>query len=233
MVWLLEFWASPVSAWKRLGCFGGFGMDGDAGDLREAFLDVVFKCGENVVDARDRVIALHDAVAGDEDVVVNLADADIVAIKELVVIAVQMIEVGFDSQLELAHFSGADFGRGNVPAEGLDVNVDIEFETAVPERPNGVFKLGGATMRFAERKVFVDLEVQLHENIPVLLEGGNVVDGMPHALRDGTNRFEEIFVVRSAGLGVDDDVRGDDLADSLFDGVGERVDLFEICRARN
>ena len=106
-------------------------MDGDAGNLGEAFFDEVFEGGENVVDASDGVIALHDAVAGDEDVVVDLADMDIVAIEKFVVIAWHVIKEGFDSKLELTHFASADFGCGDVATKRLDVDVDVEFVVSV------------------------------------------------------------------------------------------------------
>ena len=201
-------------------------MDGDAGDLGETFLDEVFQGGKDVVDAGDAVIALHDAVAGDENVVIDLANADIMAIDEFVVIAVHVIEEGFDGQLELVHFAGADFWGGDVPAEWLDVDVDVEFNIAVAEGADGVLEFGGAAMGFTERKIFVDFEMEFDEEIAVLLEGGDVVDGMTHALSDGTDGFKEIFVVRGARFGMDDHVRWDDLADALLDGVGEFVDLF-------
>jgi len=134
-------------------------VDGDAGDLREALLDVVFEGGEDVVDVGDREITFHDAVAGDEDVVIDLSNADVVAVNEFIVIAGHVIEEGFDGKLELTHFAGADFWSGDVAAERLDVDVDVEFEIAVAQGANGVFEFRGATMGFAEREVFIDLEV--------------------------------------------------------------------------
>ena len=48
---------------------------------------------------------------------------------------------------------------------------------------------------------------------------------------DGADGFEEMLIARGAGFGVDDNVRGNDLRDALFDFVGEGVDLLEICGA--
>ena len=71
-------------------------MNGDAGDLRKALLDAIFeRCG-NVVDASDGEVALHNAVAGNEDVVFDLADTDIVAIDELIVGVGHAVEEQFD-----------------------------------------------------------------------------------------------------------------------------------------
>src|SRR5271157_5970685 len=68
---------------EGLALFGGFGVDGDAEDLREAFLDAIFEGRGDIVDARDGELALHDAMAGDEGVVLDLADAHVVAIEKL------------------------------------------------------------------------------------------------------------------------------------------------------
>ena len=60
-------------------------MDGDARDLREALLDAVFQRGGHIVDAGNGEIAFHHAVAGNQNMVLHLADTDIVAIDELIV----------------------------------------------------------------------------------------------------------------------------------------------------
>ena len=73
------------------GGVGWFGVNGDAGDLREALLDEVLEGGEDVMNARDGILAFHYAVTGDQDVVLHLADAYIVAIEEFVVIAGHVI----------------------------------------------------------------------------------------------------------------------------------------------
>ena len=110
-----------------------------------------------------------------------------------------VIQEVLDSQLELAHFADADFGSGDVPAERLDVDVDVEFVIAVAERGDGVFEFGGLAVCFAEREIFVDFEVQFDEKVAVLLGGRNVVDRMAHALGDGTNGFEQVFVGGARG----------------------------------
>jgi hypothetical protein len=208
-------------------------VDGNAGDLGEFFLDQVFESDENVVDAGNGVIAFHDAVAGGEDVVLDLADTDIVAAEELVVATGHVIEAVLDGELELAHFADANFGSGNVAAERLDMDVDVEFAIAVAESSDGVFEFGSLAVSFTEGKIFIDFKVKFDKEIAVLLSGRNVVNGVAHALGDGANGFEEVFVGGSAGFGVDDDVGGDDFADPLFNRVCERVDLFQVCGARD
>ena len=118
-------------------------------------------------------------------------------------------------------------------AERLDVDVDVELVIAVAEGGDGVFEFGGLAMGFAERKILVDLQMEFDEEIVVLLVRGNVVNRMAHALGDGANGFEEVFVVGGARFGVYDDISGNDLADALLDGVGERVDTLEIGGARD
>ncbi len=201
-------------------------MDGDAGDLREALLDGVFKGGEDIVDAGDGEVALHDAMAGDEDVVFDLADADFVAVDEFVVSAGHGVEEVFDGGFELAHFAGANVGGGDVAAERLDVDVDVDI--ALAKFVDALFEFGGLAMSFAKAEVFVDFEVEFDEEMAVLLGGGNVVNGEAETKGDGANGFEEMLVARSARFGMDDDVGRNDLGDALFDFVGEHVDLFEI-----
>ncbi len=115
---------SASTVWG-LALFGGFGVDGDAEDLREALFDTVFEGGGYVVDASDGKIALHDAVAGDESVVLDLADAHIVAIEKLVKLAGQGVQEKLDSKFQAMHFANTGIGSGDVAAEGLDVNVHV------------------------------------------------------------------------------------------------------------
>lgn len=203
-------------------------MDGDAGDLGKAFFDEVFEGGKDVVDTDDGVLTFHDAMAGDKDVVVHLANTDIVAVEKFVVVARHVIEEYFDGEFKLAHFTDADFWSGNVTAERLNMDIDVELVVALADGSDGGFELRGLAMGFAERKIFVNFEVKLDEEIAVLLVGGDVVNRIAHALGDSANGFEQIFVVGRTGFGVDDNIGGDDLADAVLDGIGKRVDLLEI-----
>ena len=126
-------------------------MDGDAGDLGKALFDEIFECGENVVDAGDGVIALHDAVAGDQNVVIHLANPDVVAVDEFIVIARHVIEEGFDGEFKLAHFANTDFWCSDVTPEWLDVDVDIELMGAFSQGDDGVLQFRGPAMSFAKR----------------------------------------------------------------------------------
>ena len=150
-------------------------MDGDAGNLRETLLHAVFEGGGDVVDAGDGEVCFHYAVAGNEDVVLDLADADVVAIDEFIVGAGHAVEEGFDGHFELAHLAGAGIGGGDVAAERLDVDVDIDIFLA--EFADTVFEFGGAAVGFAQAEVFVDFEMELDEKVAVLLRGGDVVNG--------------------------------------------------------
>jgi len=206
-------------------------VDGDAGDFGEAFLDAIFEGGGDVVDAGDGEIAFHDAVAGDEGVVLDLANADVVAIDQLIVFARQAIEKGFDGEFELTHLAGAGVGRGDVPAERFDVDVDVGF--AIAQRADAFFEFGGAAMGFAEAEVFVHFEMEFHEKIAVLLRSCEVMNGEAHSLGNGADGFKEMFVMGRAGFSVNDDVGGNDFADTFFDGVGEDMNLFEAGGARD
>ncbi len=201
-------------------------MDGDAGDLGKPLFDIVFERGENIVDASDGQFALHDAVAGDKDVMIDLADANIVSIEEFVVRRSHAVQEGFDGHFQLAHFACARFRSGDMPAEWLDVDVDVDI--AIAECADAIFEVGGAAMGFAEAEIFVDFEMEFDKEVAILLGSGDIVNGKTQAQSDGANGFEEVLISRSTWLGVNKDIRGDDLRDALFDTVGEFVNLLEI-----
>src|ERR1700676_3605567 len=62
----------------------------------------------------------------------------------------------------------------------------------------------------------------------VLLRGGDIVNSQAEAESDGADGFEQGLIARGARFCVNDDIRGNDLRDALFDFVGEGVDLLEI-----
>jgi hypothetical protein len=208
---------------------GGVGrlrVNSDAGDLREPLLDAVFQRGGDIVDASNGEVAFHHAVTGNENVVLHLADPDVVAVDELVVGAGHAVEEGFDGHFELPHLAGAGIGRGDVAAERLDVNVDVNVVFA--EFADAVFEFGGAAVGFAKAEVFVDFEMKFDKQVAVLLGRGDVVNSQAKTQRDGADGFEQVLIARGARFGVDDNVRGNNLRDALFDFVGEGVDLLEI-----
>ncbi len=65
--------------------FDRLGVNGQPVDLREALFDAIFKDGREVVDLRDRQVAIHRAVARDQNAVLDAADVDLVAIHQLVI----------------------------------------------------------------------------------------------------------------------------------------------------
>lgn len=67
-------------------------MNGDAINLREAFLDAVLQRGGDIVNFGDEQAALHGAVAGDQNFVIHAANVDLVAIQELVKLRDQGID---------------------------------------------------------------------------------------------------------------------------------------------
>src|SRR5258707_10807607 len=153
---------------------GGVGrlrMDGDARDLREAFLDAVFQRGGDIVDAGNGEIAFHHTVAGNQNVVLDLANADIVAIDELVVSAGHAVEERFHGHFQLAHLSGAGVGRGDVAAQRLDVNVDVDIVLA--QVTDARLEFCGAAVGFAKGEGFVDFGGGFGEEGGVLLGGGD------------------------------------------------------------
>src|ERR1700745_3890586 len=65
--------------------FDRLGMNREAENLRKAFFHTIFECGGNVVDLGDGKAAVHRAMARDQDLVIDAADVNFVAIKQFVV----------------------------------------------------------------------------------------------------------------------------------------------------
>ena len=214
----IEVWGS--------GGVGGFRVDGDAGDLGKVFLDAVFESGGDIVDPGDGEFTLHDAVAGNKYVMLDLADANIVTINELVVRAGHAVEESFHGHLQLAHLAGAGVGSRDMAAERLDVNVYVDITLA--EFADAIFEFGGAAVGFAQAEVFIHFEVEFDKEVAVLLRGGDVVHSQAEAESDSADGFEQALIARGPGFGVDNDVRGHDLGDAFFDFVGQSVNLFEV-----
>ena len=154
----------------------------------------------------------------------HLADAHVVAIEQLVVGGGHVVQKGLHGHFELPHFTGPYIGRRNVTAQGLDVDVGVDF--AIAESADAILEFRCAAMGLSEGKVFVDLQVQLDKHVAVLLGSGDVMDLEAKALGHGTNGFEQMLVARRTWLGMDNDIGGHDLRDALFDPVGEGVYLF-------
>ena len=57
-------------------------MYGHTINLRKAFFDAIFERGSHFVHLSNQQRALHDAVAGDDDAVLHLAHADVVAVQQ-------------------------------------------------------------------------------------------------------------------------------------------------------
>ena len=138
----------------------GFGVDGDAVDLGELLFDAILDGGGDVVDVGDGEAALHSAVAGDEDFVLDEADVNVVAIGQLVIFGAEAVDEVANADGEVLHL----FAAGDVRAERLDVNVDVRAGGFVEQI---LLERGGETMRFAEARIFVDFEVQLDEQAPI------------------------------------------------------------------
>ena len=70
----------------KSGLFGGFGVNGDALDAGEFLADAIFQGLGNIVDAGNRQVAIHGAMAGDHDLAVHAAHFHFVAIHQLRVV---------------------------------------------------------------------------------------------------------------------------------------------------
>jgi len=204
----------------------GFGVDGDAVDLGELFFDAILEGGGDVVDLGDGERAVHGAVAGDEDFVLDEADVNVVAIGQLVIFGGEIIDEVADADGEVFHL----FAAGNVRAERLDVNVDVRAGGLAEQI---LLEIRGQTMGFAEARMLVDLEMQLDEQAAVDLMRGEFVNGEAAALCRGANGLQEIFAGTRARLHVDDHVGGNNFGNTALDAVAGGVGLFEAGGARN
>lgn len=140
-------------------------MDGEAVDLGEVLLDAILEGGGDVVNLGDGEAAVHGAVAGDEDFVLNEADVNVVAISKLVKFGGEIIDEVAHADGEIFHL----FAAGNVRAERLDVNIDVR-SGGLAEKI--LFERGGELMGFAEAGTLVDFEMQFDEEPAVNLMRG-------------------------------------------------------------
>ena len=140
-------------------------MDGEAVDLGEVLFDAILDGGGDVVDLSDREAAVHGAVTGDEDFVLDEADVNVVAIGKLVKFGGEIVDEVADADGELFHF----FAAGNVGAERLDVNIDVRSGGLAEQI---LLEGSGEAMGFAEAGVLVDFEMQLDEEPAVNLMRG-------------------------------------------------------------
>ena len=123
-------------------------MNRETIDLREPFLYAIFEGGGHVMDLGDGKRAFHGAVAGDVDVMLDLACADVMTIYELIELGGEAVDEVLDGARELLHLADAGVGGGDVAAQGLDV--DVYFNRAVAEFTDFLFQFGGLAMGFAQ-----------------------------------------------------------------------------------
>lgn len=195
--------------------------------MREFFFDPVFDGGGDIVNLRDGKIAVHRAMAGDEDFVFDEADVNVVAIGELMEFRGQRIDKIADAVCETFHFLAAD----NLRAKRLDVDVHGGF--AAEGAQEIVLEFRGEAVRIAKAGMFVNLKMKFDEQAAVNLMRGQFVNGKPPALRDGANGIEKIFAGTGARLHVDDHVGRNDFRDAALNAVAGGMGLFERRGARH
>src|SRR5690242_17015000 len=104
-----------------------------------------------------------------------------------------------------------------MPSEWLDMNVDVN--RTVAEFANSLFEFGGLAVGIAQTEIFVNFEMQFDEELPLLLQGAEVVYTEAHSLGDGADGFKQVFALRRARLGMNHYVRRNDFAYAFFDGI--------------
>ena len=153
------------SSRRPLGFVDGLGVDGDAVDLGELLLDAIFEGGGDVVNLGDGKRAVHGAVAGDENFVLDDADVNVVAIGELVIFGAETVDEVADADGEFLHF----LATGNVGAERLDVNIDVRAGGLAEQI---LLESRGEAVGFAQAGMLVDFEMQFDEQPAVNLMRG-------------------------------------------------------------
>jgi len=123
-------------------------VNGDAVNLREALLNAILKRSGDVVNLRNGERALHCAMAGNQNVVLYLAGAYIVAIHQLVELRGQGIQEFLDGALKLLPITETGIWSGDVAAKRL--NVDIHVDRAIAQLANSVFKFRGLAVGVAQ-----------------------------------------------------------------------------------
>ena len=133
LVWLPR----PVRATRQLLlCARRFRVNRDARDLRKTFLDAIFQRGRDVVDLGDGQVAIHRAMAGDQDFVLHQPHVHFVAVRQLVKFRVQAVDELLDVSRQVAHFARGAIRRRDVRAQRLDVNIHARARRTrrLPER---------------------------------------------------------------------------------------------------
>ncbi len=167
-------------------------MNGDPGDLRKVLFHAVFQRAGDVMDQRDREASIHGAVARRQDLLLHLADVDVMAIHQLVVFLRQRVDVFFDRPGEPCHLSALPVDRSDVRSERLDVNIYDRIDafrgsSHARKRANLFLKFGGAAMRVPQAQVFRHFQMQFDKQPPVELVRGYLVDGKSPPGGDGAN----------------------------------------------
>ena len=156
---------AETAATEALGFVEGFGVDGEAVDLWELLLDAIFEGGGDVVNLGDGESAVHGAMAGDKNFVLDEANVDVVAIGKLVKFGGEIVDEVADAHSEVFHL----FAAWDVRAERLNVDIDVRAGGLAKQI---LLERSGEAMRFAQTGVLVDFEVQLDEEAAVDLMRG-------------------------------------------------------------
>ena len=140
-------------------------MNRESENLGKAFFDTIFERGCNVVDLGDGKAAVHRAMARNQDFVIDVADVNFVAVKQLVVFRLKRIQEILNRAREAFHFFSACDSR----AKRLDVN--IHAGAGIGGATDVFFEFCGAAMRFAQAGAFVHFKMQFDEEAPLKLMG--------------------------------------------------------------
>ena len=157
-------------------------------------LEVDFEFGLDVVNAGERQIIGHGAVAGNVEPAADLLDLDVVHVDNLGKPRSEGFQAAFEGGI--AHRFVASLDGGGFT---FDMGEDVTDLAHVAAHVG--FELGDLIVSAFERHAFVELDVLLDMQLAGEILHADVVDVEVVARRDGANAVEDIFrqAVRNAG----------------------------------
>jgi len=146
--------------------FDGLRMNGEAVNLWKAFFDAVFQGGGDVMDFCDGQRAIHGAMAGDENFVVDAADVHFMAVRHFVILGLQGMQIVLNRASEFLHF----FGAGDARTQWFDVNIDER--AGLSGEADIILEFRGSGVSLPKARAFVNLQMQFDKKTIVELVRG-------------------------------------------------------------
>src|SRR5580700_8080445 len=176
-----------------------FGMNQHPEQLGRGLLEVGFEFGLDVVDAGERQIVGHGAVAGDVEAAANFLDLNVVHIDDLGKLCGYELELPLETGVADQFVAGFDGG-----GLAFDVRQDVGDLRDVVAHIG--FEFGDQIVGGLQGQVLVEFDVLLDVEVAVEILHADVVNVEVVASGDGTNAVEDIFRTLGAGQRLNGDV---------------------------